>query len=134
VIRDAHQNEDCSFRRQPKAADEAWAGNVGEQNFRSFFSVFPTGRLGSRLLTLQSSGDVAMMRRLPTGLLGMALRVYEGATAALWLLIGLGTVRTLVRLARMVPVRPAAEPKCRPSRNAEGSPQEARRQPARDQQ
>jgi hypothetical protein len=75
-----------------------------------------------------------MMRRLPTGPLSMALRVYEGATAALWLLVGLGTVRTLVRLARMVPVRPSAEPKCRLSRNAEGNPQEARRQPARDQQ
>jgi hypothetical protein len=42
--------------------------------------------------------------------LGLALRIYEGATAAIWLFIGVGAVRALIGLARMVPMRPSAEP------------------------
>jgi hypothetical protein len=53
--------------------------------------------------------------------LGLGLRIYEGATAALWLFIGVGAVRALIGLARMVPMRPSAEPQCGTSQNADGN-------------
>jgi hypothetical protein len=44
----------------------------------------------------------------------LASFVCEGASAALWLLVGLWSVRLLIKLARMVPVRSRAQT---PSRN-----------------
>jgi hypothetical protein len=35
--------------------------------------------------------------------------VYEGASAALWLFVGLWMVRLLIRLVRMVPARSSAQ-------------------------
>jgi hypothetical protein len=64
---------------------------------------------------------------LTTKVLGLALRIYEGATAALWLLFGVRTVRALIGLARMVPMRPSTESQCEPSQNADGNPQASRR-------
>jgi hypothetical protein len=53
--------------------------------------------------------------------LSLAHRICEGATAALWLLIGVRTVRALIGLARRVPMRSSAEPKRGSSQNADGT-------------
>src|ERR1700686_657129 len=42
-----------------------------------------------------------MKPRLTTRVLSLAPSIYEGASAAFWLFIGLGTLRVLIRLARM---------------------------------
>jgi|HubBroStandDraft_6_1064221.scaffolds.fasta_scaffold1135050_1 hypothetical protein len=39
----------------------------------------------------------------------LASIVYEGASAALWLFIGLWAVRLLIRLVRMVPARSSTQ-------------------------
>ena len=59
---------------------------------------------------------------LATRALNLALRIYEGATTALWLLIGVRAVRVLIGLARLVPMRPSAEPQRGPPQNADGTP------------
>jgi hypothetical protein len=64
---------------------------------------------------------------LATRALSLALRIYEGATAALWLLIGVRAVRALIGLARTVPMRPSAEPRRGPPQNADGNPQASSR-------
>jgi hypothetical protein len=69
-----------------------------------------------------------MKPRLTTRVLSLAPAIYEGASAALWLFIGLRTLRVLIRLARMAPVRPSAETI---SRNAVGKQQAARGEPVR---
>jgi hypothetical protein len=68
-----------------------------------------------------------MKPRLTTRVLSLAPAIYEGASAAFWLFIGLGALRVLVRLARMVPMRPAAEAT---SRSSVGNQQAARGEPA----
>jgi hypothetical protein len=59
---------------------------------------------------------------LTTRALNMALRVSEGATAALGFFIGVKVVRALIRLAHMVPMSPSSEPQCGSSQNADGNP------------
>jgi hypothetical protein len=44
-----------------------------------------------------------MKRRMTTKALCLARQVHEGALAALWLLIGVGAVRALIGLAKLVP-------------------------------
>jgi hypothetical protein len=51
-----------------------------------------------------------------------ALRICEGAAAALCFFIGVSAVRGLIGLARMVPVRPAAERQGGASQTADGDP------------
>src|SRR6202035_995773 len=70
-----------------------------------------------------SNRDAAMKPRLTTRVLCLALEIYEVGTAALWLLFGVGMVRALIKLARMVPMRPAAEPKSGPSQKTDGNTQ-----------
>ena len=66
---------------------------------------------------MRSNRDAAMKTRLTTSALGLALQIYQIGTASLGLLFGVCTVRALIRLARMVPTRPCAEPNCGPSPN-----------------
>jgi hypothetical protein len=51
--------------------------------------------------------------------LGLALQIYEVGAASLGLLFGVYTLRALIRLARMAPTRPSAQPKFGPSLNAD---------------
>ena len=59
---------------------------------------------------------------LTTRALDMALRISEGAAAALGFFISVKVVRALIRLARMVPMGPSSEPQRGPSQNADGNP------------
>jgi hypothetical protein len=103
---------------------DGWGTLMSGKSVRSP-PVSAISRLRSRLIPFQSNVEAAMKSRLPIRSLSIALRIYEGATAGLWLLVGVRMVRTLIRLARMVPVRPSAEPTYGPSRNAESNPQES---------
>jgi hypothetical protein len=47
-----------------------------------------------------------MMSRLATKIRNLARIISEDASSALWLFIGVGAVRLLIRLARKVPVHP----------------------------
>jgi hypothetical protein len=69
-----------------------------------------------------------MKPRLTTRVLSLAPAIYQGASAAFWLFIGLGALRVLIRLARMVPMRPTAEAT---SRSVVGNQQAARGEPVR---
>ena len=66
---------------------------------------------------MPSNRDAAVKTRVMTSTLGLALQIFQVGTASLGLLFGVCTVRALIRLARMVPTRPSAEPNCGPSPN-----------------
>jgi hypothetical protein len=72
-----------------------------------------------------------MKPRLTVKVLSLAPIIYEGASAALWLFIGLRTVRLLIGLARMVPTRSSAQAT---SRNAVGAQQAPGEEPVRRRQ
>jgi hypothetical protein len=68
------------------------------------------------------------MKLAPTsGGFGRALRICEAAAAALCFIIGVSTVRGLIGLARMMPMRPAAERRRGASQTADGDPGASRR-------
>jgi hypothetical protein len=68
-----------------------------------------------------------MKLALTSGGFGRALRICAGAAAALCFFIGVSAVRGLIGLARMVPMRPAAERQRGASPTADGDPRASRR-------
>jgi hypothetical protein len=61
-------------------------------------------------VSVYANQGIAMKPGLTTRALSLALQIYEGAAAALWLLLGVRAVRGLIGLARMVPMRSSTEP------------------------
>jgi hypothetical protein len=54
-----------------------------------------------------------MKSKLPSRTINLVSRIYRGMAAAVWLFVGIRMVRTLIGLAKMVPVRASDRSKLR---------------------
>jgi hypothetical protein len=83
----------------------------GQSRLLSFRKA-PSARavLFSRALLTQRA---TMKPKLPSRTINLVSRIYRGMAAAVWLFVGIRMVRTLIGLAKMVPVRASDRSKLR---------------------